>query len=330
MSDRTERARYLGEQLTALMSSLGNATRGPEVMLFFDTLARLEAWPAGELAEVPGLIELVAEAGVASAEHADALARVAGLTIDLDQLLHTGRHLPEADDSSHARDAWLRDVLMLATVTPRLTAARRQSARWALEKANAMVEAHAERFLDASALVWDRRTLEAPEALGEDARRFLAVLAELPLRVAFDRSFSRVDPRRVAAALQRVDRQLLAVAEDALADHDARGELRLPGVTERSALAAADITYLTLVRMEAGSWVMSRQRGRVTLGFERVGPPHDEDPDVGVGILDGPWAGAVPMDEHGAFTLPISDESLRLRLRVGPDSRVLRLDGSRA
>lgn len=49
MNERTERARYLGEQLASAMDALGTATRGPDVVVFLDRLARLEAYPADEL-----------------------------------------------------------------------------------------------------------------------------------------------------------------------------------------------------------------------------------------------------------------------------------------
>src|SRR5690606_37913290 len=140
MNERSERARYLGEQLASAVDALGTATRGPDVVVFLDRLARLEAYPTEELSAVPGLPDLVAEAVNARAEHAAELGKIAGSAFDLDQLLDEGRNLP-ADDIANERDSWLRDVLVLATVAPWLTPARRRQAQWTLEKARAIVEA---------------------------------------------------------------------------------------------------------------------------------------------------------------------------------------------
>jgi hypothetical protein len=319
MNERSERARHLGEQLASAMDALGTATRGPEVVLFLDLLARLEAYPAEELSAVPGLPELVAEAVSARAEHAAELGKVAGVAFDLDRLLDDGRHLPP-DDVANERDSWLRDVLVLATVAPWLSPARRRQAEWALEKVRAMVEADAEVFLDASVLVSDRQALEAPERLGVEARQLLRVLGDLPLLVAFDRAPAQANPSRVDAALRTVEPTLLDAAADALADHHDRGRIRLPAAVERQALAAADEAHTTLVRMEGGRWVLVRHRGSLRLHFE------GEDRDLGVSVVEGAEPGNLSVDDDGAYPLPASAEGLTLRLRVGPDSRVVRID----
>lgn len=319
MNERTERARYLGEQLASAMDALGTATRGPDVVVFLDRLARLEAYPADELAAVPGLTEFVAEAESARAEHGADLGKVAGFAFDLDQLLDAGRHLP-ADDGASERDSWLRDVLVLATVAPWLSPPRQRQVAWALEKARAMVEADAEAFLDASVLVSDRRQLESPDGLAGEARAFLRVLGDLPLLVAFDRAPSRTSVRRVDAALGRIDPALVEVVDDALTDHEHRRTIRLPSASERQALAAADDSHTTLVRMEGGRWVLVRHRGALRLQFE--GP----ETDHGVSILEGADTVELPADEAGGYPLPAPDDGLSLRLRVGPDTRVVRID----
>jgi len=319
MNERTDRARYLGEQLAAAMDALGAATRGSDVVLFLDRLARLEAYPASELAAVAGLPELVAEAASARAEHAAELASFAGLTFDLDQLLDDGRHLP-ADDAVGERDSWLRDLLVLATVAPWLSPPRRRQAQWALEKAHAMVEADAEAFLDASALVFDRRQLEAPEGLGDEARALLSLLADLPLVVAFERTAARPSAQRVDAALRRLDPSLLDAAADALADHAERTAVRLPSSQERLALAAADESHAALVHMEAGPWVLIRHRGALRLRFE------GDEADVAVVVLEGAETGPLVPSAARTFPLPLATEGLTLRLRVGPDSRVVHID----
>lgn len=319
MNERIERARYLGEQLTAAMDALGVATSGPDVVVFLDRLARLEAYPPAELAEVPGLAELVAEAQSARAEHRDELGKVAGYTFDLDRLLHDGRHLPIGDDGGE-RDGWLRDVLILATVTPWLSPARRRQAQWALEKANAMVEAEAEAFLDASVLVSDRRTLEAPAGLGEEARAFLEILGDLPLAVCFQRAPSRPDTRRVKAALEHVAPAWIDAADDALADHVGRGEIRLPGPGEPLALAAANTASAVLLRMEAGAWVVSKWGGDLRLSFE------GDERDIGVEVVGGATPGVLAPESGWTFLLPRTPRALDLRLRVGPDSRLLRIE----
>lgn len=319
MNERSERARYLGEQLASAMDALGTVTRGPDVVLFLDLLARLEAYSAEDLSAVPGLPELIAEAVSARAEHAAELGKVAGTAFDLDRLLDDGRHLPP-DDVANERDSWLRDVLALATVAPWLSPARRRQAEWALEKARAMVEADAEAFLDSAVLVSDRRALEAPERLGVEARELLRVLGDLPLLVAFDRAPAQANASRVDAALQRLDPALLDAAADALADHDDRGRIRLPSAGERQALAAADEAHTTLVRMEGGRWVLVRHRGSLHLHYE------GQEGDVAVSVVEGAEIGDLPVDDTGRYPLPASDEGLTLRLRVGPDSRVVRID----
>lgn len=319
MNKRIERARHLGEQLASAMDALGTATRGPDVVLFLNILARLEAYPAEEISAVSGLPELVAEAVSARAEHVVELGKVAGMAFDLDRLLEDGRHLP-ASDVGNERDSWLRDVLVLATVAPWLSPARGRQAEWALEKARAMVEADAEAFLDSSVLVSDRRALEAPERLGVEAREFLRVLGDLPLLVAIDRAPARANLGRVDAALRCLDPALLDAADDALTDHDDRGRIRLPSAGERLALAAADEVHITLVRMEGGRWVLVQHRGSLRLHFE------GEERDLGVSVVEGPEPGDLSPDDGGRYPLPASDQGLTLRLQVGPDSRVVRIN----
>ena len=183
MSKRVERARHLCEQLVAVMDALGVETRGPDVVIFLDRLARLEAYPAADLAEADAAA-IVAEGRAARAEHAAEMAHAAVRALDLDRLLSEGRHLPPSNAGCE-RDGWLRDVLLLATVAPWLPAGHAEEA---LAIASAIIEADAEAFLDASVLASDRRALEAPEGLGAEARAFLDVLTHLPLVVAFDRT----------------------------------------------------------------------------------------------------------------------------------------------
>ncbi|MBK9371996.1 MAG: hypothetical protein IPN01_37845 [Deltaproteobacteria bacterium] len=323
MNERAERARRLGEQLTAAMGTLGLSTHGPDVVVFLDRLARLEAYPAAELAEPPGLLDLIAEAQRVRSARLMELGRAAGLTFDLDQLLHDGRHLP-ADDAGAARSVWLHDVLTLATVAPWLSPARRRQASWTLEKASARVEADAEAFLEASGLVFDRRAQESPEGLGEEARAFLELLADLPLVVAFDRVQARPSVGRVEAALRKINRAVLDAADDALLDHRDRKEIRLPSPADRHQLAAADDAVAVLVRMERGAWVVTQKRGTLRLSFE------GEEADLAVWIEGGAPFGAVLRDEAGEFVLPQSDVGLDIRLCVGADSRRVRLDAAGA
>lgn len=320
MKKRTERARYLGEQLASSMEALGTGTRGPDVIVFLDRLARLEAYPAEELTAVPDLAELVAEAVRARAEHAVDLGKVAGFAFDLDRLLDDGRHLPP-DDVANERDSWLRDALVLATLAPWLSPARRRQAEWTLEKARAIIEADAESFLDSSVLVSDRRALEAPERLGVEARKLLRVLGDLPLLVAFDGVPAQSNASRVDAALRNLDPAVLAAADDALADHDGRGRFQLPSAGERQALTATDEVHTTLVRMEGGRWVLVRRPGSLQLYFE------GEEMDLGVSVVEGAELGDLLADAARRYLLPASDEGLTLRLRVGPDSRVVRIEG---
>ncbi|MBL8615644.1 MAG: hypothetical protein JNM72_08575 [Deltaproteobacteria bacterium] len=319
MNPRTERAQWLGEQLASTMDALGVATRGPDAVRFLDLLARLEAYPTDELSQVEGLPALVAEAASARAEHAAELGKVAGNSFDLERLVDGGRHLP-TDDITNQIDSWLRDVLVLATLTPWLSPARRRQAEWALGYAHAIIESRAEVFLDASVLGADRRALEAPEQLGVDARALLRVLDELPLVVAFDRAMPQGQVHRLNAVLQRLPPALLDAADDALVDHEERGRIRLPSAHERQALAAADEVHATLLRMEGGRWVLVRHRGSLRLHFE------GEETDVSVGVLDGAEPGDLSAVAAHAFALPDSAEGLTLRLRVGPDSRVVRID----
>lgn len=323
MNERSERARYLGEQLASAMDALGAATRGPEVVVFLDRLARLEAYATEELSAVSGLRELVADAVSARTEHSAELGKVAGLAFDLDRLLDDGRHLPP-DDVTCERDSWLRDVLVLATVAPWLSPARRRQVEWALEKARSMVEADAEAFLDSSVLVSDRRALEAPERLGVEAQELLRVLGNLPLHVAFDRAPARANPSRVDAALRRLDPALVDAAADALADHGDRGRIRLPSTDERQALAAADEAHTTFVRMESGRWVLIRHRGALRVHFD------GEETDLGVSVVEGAELRDLMADKAGRYLLPASAEGLTLHLRVGPDSRVLRIDAQQS
>ena len=320
MTRRSDRARFLGQQLASVMDALAMETHGVDVVFFLDRLARLEAYPVEELVDIAGLHALISEAANARAEHADVLAQVAGAVFDLEELLHVGRHLPAATDGDGAHDAWLRDVLLVATVAPWLTPARRRQVQWMVEAAVATVEADPEGFLAASGLASDRHDLESPAGLGEEARTLLQALLDLPLLVAVDRAPARrAKAGRVDAILRAIDPALLDAVEDALADHGDRAEIGLPGPTERLSLAAADATSAVLVRMEAGAWVISTRGTDVRLRFD--GPTEEVSVDVEAGAAPG----LLPREPDASFRLPPSSSPLGLRLRVGPDSRFVQL-----
>lgn len=323
MTDRIERARFLGEQLSAAMAALGEATRGSDALLFLDRLARLEAYEPGVTGAVDGLDALVTEAQAARAEHTVALGAAAGGGLDLERFLEAGRHLP-ADDHAGERDGWLRDLLLVATVRPWLVGHRAELAKRTLERAVAMVEAEPAAFLGASAVCADRREYEAPGALHDDAREVIARLTDLPLLVLFDRTPAREGGDRVDAALASAGRRAVEAADDALYDRELLRELRLPRVGSRVELHAADEPSVVVCRLEAGVWALARTAGGASLRWQ-------PDPSLGavtvqVEVVDGARTGPIHADPRGEFPLPATTERLVLRLRVGPDSRVVHLD----
>lgn len=322
MTDRIERARFLGEQLSSAMAALGEATRGSDALLFLDRLARLEVYEPGVTGAVDGLVALVTEAQAARAEHAVELGVAAGGALDLERFLDAGRHLP-LQDLEGERDGWLRDLLLIATVRPWLVGDRATLATRTLDRAMAMVEAEPEAFLGASALSADRREYEEPGALHEDAREVLARLTDLPLLVLFDRRQAAAAEDRVDAALARAGRPAVDDADDALFDRELRRDLRLPRAGSHVELHAADEPSVVVCRVEAGVWALARVAGVASLRWEpdpSLGPVA-----VGVDVLDGARPGPIQADLRGEFPLPVTTEPLVLRLRVGPDSRVVHL-----
>lgn len=315
MNKRTERARYLGEQLAQAMAALATATRGADAAIFLDRLSRLEGYTADEIGAVDGLALLIREARDARIEHASELGASVGGALDIDSLLHVGRHLPAGDDAGQ-RDGWLRDVLLVATLLPWLSPPRRMLVRGALAKARAIVESDADGFLPASVLVSDRRSHEDPSVLGEEAGAWLDLLADLPLLVAFDRAESQASGARVDHALREAGSGLVDEADDALTDHHARRNVRLPRADGVLRLAAGTRVGSVVCRVEAGIWVL-------TGGTLRWEPQGDQGLATVLVFADGNWRAVQPV--AGEFPLPNATESLRLRLSVGSDTRVITL-----
>lgn len=321
MNARIERVRYLGEQLTAAMTALATATRGTDAALFLEHLARLEGYPREELKAVGELPALIAEAQSARAEHGAELGAAAGQALDLERFLEVGRHLDDTDTPGQ-RDGWLRDLLLLATVIRWLPRHRQMVARGAILKARAIVEAEPEAFLGSSVLADDRRLLEQPSALGAEAREVLAMLDDLPLLVVFDRAPAAPSVSRVNEALQAAGAALVEHAEDALDNRERRLRVRLPSTAGGERMAAAGEAAIVLLAMETGRWVFVQRGGLACLRFEPAGDPDD----VGVDLIEGGEPRALMAGPNHEFVLLTPTGELVVRLRVGPDSRVLTLE----
>ena len=108
--------------------------------------------------------------------------------------------------------------------------------------------------------------------------------------------------------------------DDALADHEARGAIRLPAPATGLRLAAAGSETAVLVRMWAGAWLVHRRAADLRLSFE------GEAAELSVVVEAGPLLGTIPRDPDGSYPLPRSSGPLVLRLGVGPDSRRVHLD----
>lgn len=318
MTDPVQRARYLGEQLSSLMESLAQATKGPDIVLFLDRLARLEAYPAEELTAA-GVERLVRDARAAREEHSAELGKLAGWAIDLETLLDVGRHLPSTNLDAGERFTWLNAVLRLATILPWLPPSRQMLARGALERARAQVVGEPAAFLAASALASDRWQLEHPEGLCPEAAAVLALLDEVALLAAVDADSGRADASRVKAALDAAGRHAVEAAEDAIADHE-EGPVRLPSGGLR--LAAGQESTVSLIHMEGGDWLMTTLASQSWLVCSRA-PGSEDEPSVDV--VDGPCAGSLSVDAKGRFPLPSGAAGAWLRVRIGPDSRRVRL-----
>jgi len=325
MTARIERARWLGERLREHLIALGGATRGVDALHFLDRLARLEALPAEELAEA-GLSELVATAAATRASRAPELGRIAGESLDLERFLELGRHLPP-DPEDPARQGWLRDLLLIATVLPWLPPARGNVASEALDQALALVEADAEGFLAASSVATDRREHEQPQGWPSQAREALQVLTDLPLLVLFDRADDEPDEARVQAALALVDEATLEEAEDALLDRDLfRALLRRPAAGAGVTLYAADEESVALCRMFRGVWTVHARAGGLALRWSPL--ESAELLPISAELLSAEGSGSLDRDAEGLFLLPAGALPATLRLRVGPDSRTLLLTPS--
>jgi hypothetical protein len=324
MNHRIERAAWLEERLVDVMRRPEDGARPVDALLFLDLLARLEALPAKELSAVDGLPALVAHARTVRDAHVGELGKLAGWGLDLEHFLEVGRDLP-LEDVSCERDGWLRDALLVSTVLPWLTRPRAMVARAALERACALIEAEPEAFLAASRLAQDRDEHEHPAGLGEDARRFLALLRDLPLQVLFDRMPAERDEAKLRAVLARVGQDALDEAADALADHEAR--LRLPARRDPELLRffADDAVKRVVCRMQTGAWVLRERIGACTLAWQPDENFLEEAGDVGVELCFDDRVESLATDADGAFELPSAPEALQLRLRVGPDTRTLTL-----
>jgi hypothetical protein len=320
---RTQRARYLGEQLTEAMTALAAGTQGSDAVLFLERLARLEGYPPEELAGPGDLRGLIAEARAARGEHAAELGEAAGRAVNVERFLEIGRNLPPADRAGE-RDSWLRDLLLLATITPWLGRGRQLVVKGALAKARAIVDAEPEAFLGAAVVAEDRRALEQPSALGPEAREILALLEDLPLLVVFDRTPEAQSEARVNAALRAAGADMVDQAEDALDNRNRRPFVRLPSTAGGERMAAAGEAAIVLLAVETGRWVFLQRGGLARLRFESVGDPED----VGVDLIEGGEPRALVPGSAGEFVLPTLPGELVVRLRVGPDSRVLTLEPS--
>lgn len=317
-----ERARYIGEQLATVMDRLALGTAPGSALLFLDLVARLEGWPEEEL-EAGGLRALVSEAAAARTEHATELGKLAGWAFDLDDLLERGRHLPARPDDVGERYGWLAAWLRVATVFPWLTPARQRLTTPALDMAQAMIEADPLGFLEASALATDRWQLEHPESLGERARALLRALDEVPSLAVLDAHASAM-PDGVIPALAELDPFEFEAAEDALRDH-AAGPATFPSPELR--LAAAQERPVPLVRMQAGDWLISQLGGEAWLMLDITG---EIEGGASAEIVRAHGVERLALDPLRKVRLPDSAEGYWIRLRVGPDSRMLRLEPSRS
>jgi hypothetical protein len=322
MTPSLERARYIGEQLAAVMDRLAVDTAPGSALLFLDLLARLEAWPAEEM-EACGLRALVSEAAAARTEHATELGKLAGWAFDLDTLLEQGRHLPARHDDVGERYGWSAAWLRVATVFPWLTPARQRLTTPALDMAQAMIEADPLGFLEASALAADRWQLEHPESLGERARALLRTLDDVPSLAVLDAQAS-VAPDGEIPALADLDPFEFDAAEDALRDH-AAGPATLAARGLR--LAAAQERPVPLVRMQAGDWLISHLCGEAWLMLDVEGVI---DGGAAAEIIRPDGVERLDLDTQRKVRLPDSTEGYWIRLRVGPDSRMVRLEPSRS
>ncbi len=298
-----------------MMDRLAEGTRGVDAVIFLDRLARLDTYPEADL-ELLGLQDLANAARAARAEHAESLGRAAGMALDLEHFVDLGRHLGDSGAGDHGR--WIRELLLIATLRPWLSKPRGFLADGALAKAMALVSARPEAFLAASMLAGDRRQNEYPDGLGEEAKELLSLLDELPLLVLFDRSAESGSQLRVLEALAIAGVDAIEAAEDAIADHVKRADLRIPRQAGQLRFAAATGVGFVVCRMEAGTWQVISAAGHTVLHWTPDTGEHGR-PMVQV-LTDTTWR-ILEGDPVTGFPLPTVTEPLRVRLTVGSDSR---------
>ncbi len=301
LDNRFEQELRLSEAVRRVRAGAG----GQSAVDLAGALARLEG-----VDRDPSLTALLIEARAAATPGAMASA---GRAIDLDQLVEDGR---EAHDA-RSRRRWLDRAVDLAAVRPWLEARRGEQADTALAMCAAIVLAEPRSWAGVLGHVADGVGLPP---FWSDVHDEAALFAVLDARAGE----ARAD--RVSAALARARAEapdLLEAAEDALADLGQRSALRLPRAGEER-LAAADGRALELATMLAGRWVYVEEGGRAHVRFEA---PEAEAPlVVAVELLEGD--AAVPLvvgDVPYVFALPPRAGALTLRLRVGFDSRTLRI-----
>jgi hypothetical protein len=200
MSDRINRLRSLAFELEQLGLELAERSSASAAVLFIDRVHRCACFTPSERSDA-GVVELLDDVDQAWAESKLELGTLAGLGLDLENLMDRVYALQAGDDEETVQD-WAVELLLLAGVAPWVPGKRGEQMLEVMWSCLDLVQAYPERFHPAAIEVLDRIEHEGDAGLHRTTREVFEALRELPLLALMDRAVTSRTPEQVQ---ERVD-----------------------------------------------------------------------------------------------------------------------------
>lgn len=186
MSPRVDRLRQLADELVDALRrhpiEEDEPAAADAALRLLDRLARCEVYPIHEI-EGAGVAAILETATSTREAEATSLAEKAAHGIDGQALLERGYRLAGGDSEAGAVEAWAREILLVANVTPWLSEPLQARGASVVEDGIGIIESSPAAFVSAASLAEDRLRHEHPEAiadtLGIDLLHALAAAPEL-------------------------------------------------------------------------------------------------------------------------------------------------------
>lgn len=216
MSDRINRLRSLAFELEQLGLELAERSSASAAVLFIDRYHRCAGFSPSEHAEA-GVAELLDDADQVWAASKLELGALAGLGLDLENLMDRAYALQAGSDEETVQD-WAIELLLLTGVAPWVPDARGEQMLEMLWSCLDLAQAYPERFHPAAIEVLDRLEYEGDVSLHETTREAFEALRELPLLALMDRAETR---RTTEQVQERVDAFVESLGEQESSDEQA-------------------------------------------------------------------------------------------------------------